>query len=66
MMDINLKSNDLPIHDAIERRAICLKLAIETKGVQFSLVDNASVSEAVDQVIATAKLYEAYVSGAED
>lgn len=53
----------LPTDDPVERRAICLKLAIETKGVAFSLKNDADVSEAADQVVVAAKIYEAYVSG---
>lgn len=53
----------VPIENLIERRAICLKLAIETKGVAFSLANDASVADAAAQVIEAAQLYHDFVTG---
>jgi hypothetical protein len=53
----------IPIENEMERRAICLKLAIETKGVTFSLKNDASPTDAAASVIEAARLYEAYVTG---
>lgn len=53
----------IPIENEIERRAICLRLAIETKGVAFSLKNDASVEEAAAQVVTVARMYEDFVSG---
>jgi hypothetical protein len=53
----------LPIDRPTERRAICLKLAIETKGVAFSLKTDGTVQDSAEQVVAAARLYEQFVSG---
>jgi len=53
----------LPIHDPMERRAICLKLANETKEVAFSLKNDDTVTDAVMQTLDAARLYEEYVIG---
>ena len=52
----------LAIQNPMERRAICLKLAIETKGVAFSLKNDGTV-EAAEQVLDAARIYHAFVSG---
>lgn len=52
----------LGIHDPIERRGICLKLAIETKGVAFSLKNDGTVAEAAQQVVDAAQIYYAFVT----
>lgn len=53
----------IPIENEMERRAICLKLAIETKGVAFSLKNDATVAEAAEQVLTAALMYDDFVSG---
>lgn len=53
----------VPVQDPMERRAICLRFAIETKGVAFSLKNDATVTEAAEQVIEAARLYHDFVSG---
>jgi hypothetical protein len=60
----DLKLVRLPIYDPMERRAICLKLALDTKGVAFSLKNDATVADAATDVVEAAKYYEAYVFGA--
>lgn len=55
----------LPSENPTERRAICLKFAIETKGVAFSLKNDSTVVEAARQVLEAARLYHAFVSDAE-
>lgn len=51
----------LPIENEMERRAICLKLALETRGSAFPVTSRA-VEDAAD-VLEAARLYEAYVTG---
>lgn len=53
----------IPIKDPIERRAICVKLAMETKGVAFSLKNDGTLPEAAQQVLEAAQLYYAFVTG---
>lgn len=54
----------VPIQDELERRAICLRLAIDTDGVGFSLLkSDTSPAECAAEVVEAARLYEAYVSG---
>jgi hypothetical protein len=60
----DLKLVRLPIYDPMERRAVCLKLALDAKGVAFSLKNDASVADAATDVIAAATHYESYVFGA--
>lgn len=54
-----------PFEDPRERRAFCLKSAIETKSVALSLRNDGSVAESAEQVLAAARLYEAYINGAD-
>jgi hypothetical protein len=60
----NLKLVKLEVHDEMMRRTICLNMAIQTKGVAFSLSNDASVDEVAEAVVIAAKRYESYVSGA--
>jgi hypothetical protein len=53
----------LPIENETERRVICLKLAIETKGAAFSLKNDASIAEAAAGVVEVARMYDDFVSG---
>ena len=53
-----------PIENAMERRAVCLRLAIDTKGVAFSLKNDGSVSESAEQVVIAARIYEEYIGDA--
>lgn len=54
----------LPIENDKERRLLCLKLAIETKNVAFSLKNDGTVAEAAEQVLVAASMYDDFVSGA--
>lgn len=53
----------LAIENEMERRAICLKLAIETRGSAFPATSTA-VADAAD-VLQAARMYDAFVSGAD-
>lgn len=53
----------VPIENEMERRAICLKLAIDTKGVAFSLKNDDSPADAAAQVLEAARMYDDFVSG---
>lgn len=56
----------LPMINPLERRALSLKFAIETKGVAFSLKNDASVEEAAEQVLTAAKMYNDFIVGVTD
>jgi hypothetical protein len=53
----------IPIENEMERRAICLKLAVETKGVAFSLKNDATPVEAAAEVLKAARMYDDFVVG---
>lgn len=55
-----LRQDPLPIADPLERRAIALKLAIDTKNVAFSLKDDGD--EIGPKVVACARLYEDFIT----
>lgn len=52
----------LPIKDDRECRAICVKLAIETKNVALSLHADGSVQESADQVLVAAQMYYDFIT----
>ena len=53
----------VPIENEIERRAICIRLALDTKGVQFSLKDDAPAMAVAGEVLAVARMYDDFISG---
>jgi hypothetical protein len=60
--DVTLKQA-LPVENSMERRAVALRFAIETKGVAFSLKNDGSIQESAEQVLAAARIYQAYIEG---
>jgi hypothetical protein len=60
--EVNISSGitgDIPIDKPMERRAICIKLAIDTlstHGLEFSTTE-----EVTDAVVQTAKAYQFYI-----
>ena len=60
-----LSDQPLPIHDPIERRAICLRLAIEAN-VGYHVPSPPDVGTYAEMILGMARAFEAYVSGQEE
>lgn len=52
----------VPIQDERECRAICVKMAIETKTVAMSLRVDGTVQESADQVLTAAQMYYDFIT----
>jgi hypothetical protein len=50
-----------PMQDPMERRAICLKLAIDTGTVGFALNGRAGAEELAATIVLAARVYEGYI-----
>lgn len=53
----------VPVENPMERRAVCLKFAIETRGRM--VIDDATFAAGVGEVIGAARHYDAYITGEE-
>lgn len=53
----------LALINPIERRAVALNLAIQTKAVVFSFKETEAPVTIAETVVAVAKVYEAYIAG---
>lgn len=64
-LEVTEPERALPIHDSIERRAIVLRLAIESKPVFFDAAKLAvpGPAEYADHIITVARRFEEYVTG---
>lgn len=56
----------IPIENETERRAIALKLAIDTKGVAVSFKDDSTPAETAAEVVAAAHVYDDFLTGGAD